>query len=389
MPKILIGFTGSFGSGCSFIAENHLTSKGYGYISLSKILKGLYKQEFGRDPEKRSDLQDYGNELRGNDPSRLSKEAIKLIEESPSISQWVIDSIKNPFEVKFFRDKYPGFYLIGVFAEYSIRWERKKTVYNGNQGNFDADDKRDSDEDFLHGQRVRDCFAISDLILLNDNNYNKGSNDYLGMEGKIADFLKLINKPFSRPPSEEEALMAIAYANSLRSSCLKRKVGAVIVDNRGSILSSGCNEVAFGEDPCKGAHGGCYRDYKKNEISNDIDKVIPDPETNDIVKKMVLKKYKMLELCRSLHAEETAIINIARFGSQVNLFDSTLYTTTYPCNLCAQKIAQVGIGKIVYMEPYPQEEAKKLLINRGIKQKPFEGVAYRGYFKLLGSENLG
>lgn len=388
MPKTIIGFTGSFGSGCSYIAENHLEPKDYSYISLSTILKDLYRQEYSQEPEQRCELQDFGNKLRKENPYKLSEEAIKLIEDSPDTCKWVIDSIKNPYEVKLFRDKFPGFFLVGVFAEYSIRWERKKAIYKGNQESFDTDDKRDSDEDFPHGQRVRDCFAISDLIVINNKDYKKGSNVHDNMEGKIADFLNLIGKPFSRSPSEEEALMAIAYANSLRSSCLKRKVGSVIVDSRGGILSSGCNEVAFGEDPCKGAHGCCYRDYKKLEVSKDIDAAIKEPEMNSVVKKMLLKKYKMLELCRSLHAEETAIINIARFGSQVNLAEAILYTTTYPCNLCAQKIAQVGIGKIVYLEPYPQEEAKKLLLNRGIKQKPFEGVAYRGYFKLLGSENL-
>ena len=62
---------------------------------------------------------------------------------------------------------------------------------------------------------------------------------------------------------------------------------------------------------------------------------------------------------------------------------ATLYTTTYPCNLCANKIAQVGIKKIVYYEPYPQKEAKDVLNNHDVKQIPFEGVTSNGYFRFM------
>ena len=45
----------------------------------------------------------------------------------------------------------------------------------------------------------------------------------------------------------------------------------------------------------------------------------------------------MLDYCRALHAEENAILNVARFGSSIALRGAVLYTTTYPCNLCANK----------------------------------------------------
>ena len=387
MAKKIIGLTGSFGSGCSHIAETHLQHKGFNYISLSQILKDEYFGEKEQIDVPRKILQDFGNQLREkHGPDYLAQIALSYIQAQPE-DFWVVDSIKNPYEVKCFREV-SSFFLIGVFADYHIRWSRKKTIYKGNEAEFFEDDKRDSNEEISYGQRVRDSFAISDLVILNNRNYNPGSNPYNDMEVKIKDFLNLIDHPSFRQPSEEEALMAIAYANSLRSSCLKRKVGAVIVDNRGVILSSGYNEVPIGEDPCKGLHGDCYRNLKKQEIKSAIDGIVFDKKINLAVNDVVLKQQKMLELCRSLHAEENAIINIARFGSQVDLREATLYTTTYPCNLCANKISQVGIGKVVYLEPYPQEEAKTLLDARRIEQKPFEGVSYKGYFRLFGSENL-
>ena len=91
----------------------------------------------------------------------------------------------------------------------------------------------------------------------------------------------------------------------------------------------------------------------------------------------------MLDYCRALHAEENAIVNMARLSVSANLNKSTLYTTTYPCNLCANKIAQVGIKQIVYFEPYPQKEAKDTLAAHSVEQTPFEGITFNSYFKFM------
>ena len=60
MEKIIVGLTGPFGSGCSYVAKNILCSDEYEYISLSDILK----EEIGDAEYTRSDLQDKGNQLR-------------------------------------------------------------------------------------------------------------------------------------------------------------------------------------------------------------------------------------------------------------------------------------------------------------------------------------
>jgi dCMP deaminase len=52
-------------------------------------------------------------------------------------------------------------------------------------------------------------------------------------------------------------------------------------------------------------------------------------------------KYKYV-----VHAEMNAIYNSAR--NSINILDSTLYTTCFPCNECAKAIAQSGISKVYY-----------------------------------------
>ena len=112
-------------------------------------------------------------------------------------------------------------------------------------------------------------------------------------------------------------------------------------------------------------------------------RVSPVEDEREASYKLFKKNFKILDYCRALHAEENAILNVARVGASSALPTSTLFTTTYPCNLCANKIAQVGIKRIVYFEPYPMEEAKKILMGKGVKQEPFEGVTYKGYFRFM------
>lgn len=40
--------------------------------------------------------------------------------------------------------------------------------------------------------------------------------------------------------------------------------------------------------------------------------------------------------------------------------DSTLYSTTFPCHLCARHIVAAGIRRVVYIEPYPKSVAEEL-----------------------------
>ncbi len=63
----------------------------------------------------------------------------------------------------------------------------------------------------------------------------------------------------------------------------------------------------------------------------------------------------------------------------------TLYTTTYPCLICARKIAYSGIKKIVYVEAYTDPDSEKYLKESDIKSSKFEGIKARAYFRLFRS----
>lgn len=95
-------------------------------------------------------------------------------------------------------------------------------------------------------------------------------------------------------------------------------------------------------------------------------------------KKGYRENEKLLSYCRALHAEQNAIVM-----SSKPLEGGTLYVTTFPCNDCAKMISKSGIRKVVYIHPYPMEEAMNLLNERGIMMEKFEGVKAKGYYKLF------
>jgi len=64
------------------------------------------------------------------------------------------------------------------------------------------------------------------------------------------------------------------------------------------------------------------------------------------------------ELCRGVHAEQNAAIQAAYFG--VSIKDSTIYTTTFPCSMCAKILINAGIKEVVYREGYVDDLSEKL-----------------------------
>ncbi len=129
--------------------------------------------------------------------------------------------------------------------------------------------------------------------------------------------------------------MALAQLVATRSTCLRRKVGCVVVKDR-RVLSTGYNGAPTGLPHCDEV--GCLREG------------IPPGERH--------------ELCRGLHAEQNGIIQAATFG--VSLRGSTLYSTHQPCSVCAKMIVNAEIKKIVVKEDYPDSLARQILEEAGI-----------------------
>ncbi|MCL2741893.1 MAG: cytidine/deoxycytidylate deaminase family protein [Oscillospiraceae bacterium] len=139
-------------------------------------------------------------------------------------------------------------------------------------------------------------------------------------------------------PSWDEYFMGIVGLVRMRSTCLRRNIGALIVkDNR--ILSTGYNGAPSGCRHCDEV--GCVR----------MEGEIPSGER--------------VELCRGLHAEQNAIVQAAYSGTSVN--GATIYVTNQPCSLCAKLIINAGIVKVVYQGEFPDGLALRLMGEAGVE----------------------
>mgnify|MGYP000014486189 FL=1 len=124
--------------------------------------------------------------------------------------------------------------------------------------------------------------------------------------------------------------MEIAVAVSMRSTCLRRRYGAVIVSKDGRIVSTGYNGAPRGRANCVDL-GFCLR------------------------QKCNIKPGTHYELCRAVHAEANAIVN----GNPLDIVGSTLYlagteassglpsSQMRPCAMCERLILNAQIERVV------------------------------------------
>lgn len=75
------------------------------------------------------------------------------------------------------------------------------------------------------------------------------------------------------------------------------------------------------------------------------------------------------ELCRGVHAEQNAIIQAAYFG--VSIKGGTIYTTNFPCVLCAKMLVNAGIEEVVYKDEYIDELSKNILNESKVRVRRF------------------
>jgi dCMP deaminase len=129
--------------------------------------------------------------------------------------------------------------------------------------------------------------------------------------------------------SKDDYFMKIAEVVSLRSTCIKRKVGAVLVKDS-HILSTGYNGAPSGFSHC----------------------------TTDTCIRQNLKSGEKPELCRGIHAEVNCIIQAAIHGTSI-MGETTLYSTHFPCMSCLKLLINAGIKRIVYLQGYNMENKIK------------------------------
>ncbi len=181
---MIIGLTGANASGKGK-AASYLKSKGFEYYSLSDILR---EEAIARKIElSRENLIKLGNEMRRkNGPSVLADLVTKKIKDQ---NNCVIDSIRNPFEIKALR-KLNEFILLGIDAPVKMRF--KRAVARNRPGDPETleefvEKERKENTASSTNQQLENCLRLADILIINDSSLE---DFYKKIDEKIAEIQK-------------------------------------------------------------------------------------------------------------------------------------------------------------------------------------------------------
>ena len=153
--------------------------------------------------------------------------------------------------------------------------------------------------------------------------------------------------------------MLQAELAKLRSNCMIRKVGAVIVRNHRQI-ATGYNGTPPGVKNCY--EGGCKRcqDRASGKIASG----------------------EGLGRCLCNHAEANAIMHCAIMGIEAGAKGAVLYTTLSPCLECSKMAITIGIRRFVCLEEYPETD-NSLLKDAGVHVDKIDSAKISHWAKML------
>ncbi|GGA42043.1 anti-phage dCTP deaminase [Pelagibacterium lentulum] len=321
---------------------------------------------------------------------------------------FIIDQLKRPEEVDLLRRVYGDLFLqVSVYARRETRAkyiaqqvEKQLATRDGQTPEsmaleLIAKDENEASSD--HGQRVAKTFHGADFIV-NTEVTSASAKD------QVARLVEIVFGANDISPTKQEYGMNTAKTAALRTLDLSRQVGAAIFTRAGEILSLGSNEVPKagggtywcdepGIDAREYTWEGDTNDELKNTVARQFFEIVASTfdvseEFDTFVRRKEVKEARLLdalEYGRIVHAEMSALMDAARTGSSVK--NTVLYTTTFPCHMCAKHIVASGVGKVVYLEPYPKSLVPLLHIDsveidgsdRG-KYRKYPSVKFEHFF---------
>lgn len=132
-------------------------------------------------------------------------------------------------------------------------------------------------------------------------------------------------------PDWDSYFLQIAADISRRSTCIRRRYGAVIVDTDRQIIATGYNGAAKGEPNCCDL-GVCERE------------------------RLDVPRGERYELCRAIHAEQNALLN----ADPVRARSGTIYIAGFnmdgspcggrPCLICERMIRSTQLAGVCFID---------------------------------------
>lgn len=163
--------------------------------------------------------------------------------------------------------------------------------------------------------------------------------------------------------SRDEWGLRLAEVTALRATCLRRSVGAVLINARGHVIATGYNGRAAGLPHCNETRSETTVEFRGKEYQ-----MIP-----------LLDAYAFpnmcpgaravsgtnLDACEALHAEQNCLMQ-CRDVHTIH----TCYVTVSPCVSCVKLLLNTSCERIVFRVPYAHDEAARKLWGRDWKLLP-------------------
>lgn len=134
--------------------------------------------------------------------------------------------------------------------------------------------------------------------------------------------------------SWDDYFMGLTDVIASRSTCLRRHVGAIAVNENHRIIGTGYNGAPSGMVHC--TKDTCIR----------IVRQIPSGQ--------------QLDVCKAIHAEANIVLQLG-YGLQ----NATVYCNTQPCTNCFKLLMGAGVERIVWKNPYDDPYVKTLMDEYG------------------------
>jgi len=373
--------------------------------------------------------------------AELVRRCIKILSEYKDgkfvKGRFVIDALRNPFEIEYFRNRYSNFYLFSILAIKDVRKRRLKEKILLSDEEIKQlqgiENKAPSSKEELYEQNINFCVGKGDVFINNDD------VSITLLTYQLGKYIALILNPGLVTPTKDEIFMQVAFTARYASGCISRQVGAVVTGKDGYVRGVGWNDVPEKQIPC------LYRTLEELKDTSEItrDYVFSDYELSSDFKDFALNEFeynrkkwnKNFPFCfkdiqnqkevnekikeakkrigtmslgvkgveelkkiiddfknfknptreRALHAEENAFLQAAKVGG-MSVAGGTLYSTDSPCQLCAKKSRQLFIKRIVYIDDYPDISKEHTLCSGKEETRPkiemFSGAIGQAYFKL-------
>jgi len=373
--------------------------------------------------------------------AELIRRCIKILSEEKK-GRFIIDALRNPFEIEFFRNRYSNFYLFSILATKKVREKRlgerfKEKTLEDIKKLQEVEKRKPGSEKELYEQDINFCIGKGDIFINNDD------VSITLLTYQLGKYIALVLNPGLITPTRDEMFMQVAFTARYASGCISRQVGAVVTGKEGYVRGIGWNDVPEGQIPClyrtleelKDTNDTsdnplfsdyelskefkdfalnnfqyqqkewnkdfpfCFKDIqnqkevneKLKDVNEKLESLKSDGKLEGEVEKVLkdifddFKTFKNPTRERALHAEENAFLQAAKVGG-MSVVDGTLYSTDSPCQLCAKKSRQLFIKRIVYIDDYPDISKEHTLCSGVEETRPkiemFSGAIGQAYFKL-------